>query len=240
MTDELREAERRIAEHPGYREHMEIDVLYRSLNFVFLPNLKELLALLEAAATEEILAVELVQNAQEPIIRDRFHSAMTQRLHNYLASAESLVGHVRHLVCGRSDYIAEQFTRRKEELLQNPEVPFMKDFRNFIVHRALPFFAHRLQLRNLNTPERAMESEVELDISHLLQWDGWSAASRAYLMAQEGGMALRPIVKKHAQLLLGLNGWLHDALSKANTEALAEVNKLVEARNAVLRGCPHG
>jgi hypothetical protein len=50
--------------------------------------------LLDEASTNEELAVELIQNARPPIVRERFHAVATQRLHNYLASAQSLVEHL--------------------------------------------------------------------------------------------------------------------------------------------------
>ncbi len=234
--DALREAERRIFEHPGYRQYAELRALERSITAVFVPNLEELSALLEAASTDESLAFELIQNVREPLIRERFHAVTTQRLHNYLASVQSLVDHVRWLMRKRAGSIAEDFERRKQDLLRNSEVPFMVDLRNFTLHRTLPFLAHRLEITNVNTPEQTMESEVELSVAQLLEWAGWSGPTRTYLEAQGDAMVLRPVVKKHGELVLGLNAWLHNGLSRANEEALKEVNGLIVARNAILVG----
>jgi hypothetical protein len=234
----LREAERRIAEHPGYREHLKIEALNRSLNSVFIPNWKELLALLDAAATNEMLATELVQNVRKPTIRDRFDAALTQRLHNYLAGAQSLVDHVRRLMRNRSGSIAEEFTRRKQELLQNPEVPFMEDFRNFVLHRELPYISHSISMGRIGTALRMTKSEVELGVWQLLKWEKWKPLAREFLKAQGNVLILRPVIKKHGQLMIGLNGWLHNELAKANKQALIEVNKLVDARNSIQRGDP--
>ena len=49
-------------------------------------------------------------------------------------------------------------------------------------------------------------------------------------------MTIRPVVKRHAELLLDLNAWLLNELSNANAQALDEVNALVVARNAILTG----
>lgn len=99
------------------------DELQRSIQWVFLPNLAELLGLLQRAATDEELAIELMQNMYEPVIRERFQAAVTRGLHNYLASAMSLVDHVRAIMRGRTGRVADEFTERRWELQTNPEIP---------------------------------------------------------------------------------------------------------------------
>ena len=233
---DLEEANRRITEHPAYREYLEIRALERSIVGVLVPNLRELVGLLDAAATNPDLAMELIQNVREPTVRERFHAQLTQRLHNYLASAQSLVDHVRRLVRGRQDPFLQQFERRKAELLANPEVPFMINLRNYMLHRTLPGFAHTLSVTEVNTPNQRMESEVELGVAELLEWDGWTAPARKFLKAQGEVLRLRPVVKTHGKLLFELNTWIHDELAKANDPQLDEVNELIDRRNRILSG----
>jgi hypothetical protein len=236
QSEELRAAKRRIEEHPGYKEYRELEALERSIIGVFVPNLHELVALLDAAATNEELAIELVQNVREPVVRDEFHAQVTQRLHNYLASAQSLVDYVRRLIRGRTGKITEEFERRKAETLRNLEVPFMVDLRNYTLHRTLPFLGHRLSLTQISTPEQKMESEVQLSTAQLLAWRGWSSDGRAFLEQSGEAVFLRPVVKRHGQLLLGLNSWLHNELSRANDPAREEANELVVDLNTILTG----
>lgn len=236
MSEELRAAQSRIEEHPGSREHANLEALDRSIGAVFLPNLRELVGVLDSAATDGELAIELVQNVREPIVRLRFHAEVTQRLHNYLVGAQSLVDHVRRLMRGRVGPIAEEFATRKAELLRGPEIPFMVDLRNFTLHRTLPFFGHTLSVTGVNTPEQEVESEVLLNVPQLFEWDGWSAPARVYLDGQHDALSLRPIVKKHGEMVLELNAWLLSELAKTNKDSLDEVNTLIVARNAVLTG----
>lgn len=121
-------------------------------------------------------------------------------------------------------------------MLNNPEVPFMLSLRNYTLHRTLPLFAHTLSMTNVNTPDQRMESEVQLGVADLLAWDGWAAPARAYLEAAGEAVQLRPVVKKHGELITQLNMWLHHALADANEEALHEVNELIIDRNAILTG----
>jgi hypothetical protein len=236
LSEGLAASDRAIAEHPGFQEYLELEALKRSLMAVFMPNLRELLGLLRAASTNPELAFELVQNVREPVVRDRFHDELTQRLHNYAASAQSLVELVRHLLANREGPIVDDFERRKQKVLLHGEVPFMKCLRNYMLHETLPFFAHTLSVKDANTPDAKMESEVELNVADLLRSDYWNTPARAFLEAQGERVILRPIVYKHSKLVFHLNSALYTELSKANAASLAEANELIVARNAILTG----
>lgn len=232
----LREAERLLAEHPAYHVYRECLALQRSIEAVFLPNLRELLALLEQAATDEQLAIELVQNVRPPVVRERFQALVTQRLHNYLASTTSLVDHVRRVMRGRSDPLAEEYERRKAALRQHPEVDFMVGLRNFTLHRVLPLVGHTLSIQNVNTAGQSMASEVQLSVAELLEWKGWSAGSRTYVKGQGDGVVLRAVVRLHGELIASFSVWLHTQLVTGNAGGIEELNRLVVARNAELIG----
>jgi hypothetical protein len=238
MDNELRDAQRAIPAHPGYQEHLKLQALERSIADVFIPNRDLLLSLLEGASTRWELAFELIQNVRTPLVRDRFYSMLTRYLHNYLASAASLRDHVRYLMDGREGPITEEFERRKREVLKHPEVPFVFDLRNFALHRKVPFFAHTLSMTNVNKPDQKMESEVQLNVVELLEWEGWSSAAEAYLrgLGEGEAVSLRPVMRLHADLVLGLNVWLLRELGEANAGSLDEVNELVVAGNAILAG----
>lgn len=107
---------------------------------------------------------------------------------NYLASAASLRDHVRHLMDGRDGQVTEEFDRRKKEVLQHPEIPFVFDLPNFALHRKLAFFAHTLSMSNVKKPIK-VESEVQLNVVERLEWNGWTSAAQAYLRGLGEGEA---------------------------------------------------
>jgi hypothetical protein len=145
----------------------------------------------------------------------------------------TLVDHTRRLMKGRTGEVTDEFTRRKAELLEHPEVPFMQDLRNFTLHRKLPFLAHTVSMTNVNKPDQQFESEVLLSASDLLDWDGWTARSSMFL-ASAGDVELRPVVRKHGEMVSALNIWLFASLIDAID--LAAINELVVERNAILTG----
>jgi hypothetical protein len=236
LSEQLRAAERRLFEHPGYKEYLLCKAFQETLTAVFVPNWRELLALLERGATDLGLAMELIQNVHSPDVREEFQAETVQRLHNYVAGTMTVVDHSRRIMRGRSGPMSEEFASKKEKLLANSELSFVQDLRNFTLHRSLPQLAHTLSINDVNTPEQQFTSEVELSVAELLAWHGWSSSSRRFLKGQGEAVVLRPVIRLHGELVVAINTWLHDELARVNKEALAEVNRLVVERNAVLSG----
>ena len=240
LRRELDAAEEQIRNHPGQIEHAEVLALHRSLTDVFIPNWGELRQLLEQASTSVGLAFELIQNVHRPDVRERFQSLTTQRLHNYGAATMTLVDHARRLMRGRTGPVAEEYERRKADLLQHPEVPFIQDLRNYMLHRRLPNLLHQLSVTGVNTDHQRMESEVQLSTTQLLTWDDWKTPSRGFLEAHGSEIALRPVIASHGQVVATFNRWLVATLATANAPALEEANEPVVARNAILTGSDIG
>lgn len=143
----LEAEQRRIVEHPGYVEKQLCDGIARTVYAVLVPNRDELLVLLDRAATDANLAVELFQNVRRPAVRTRFEGAVIRGLHNYVASAMTLVEHTRRVMRDRSGPIVEEFERRKQEVVANQEVPFIQGLRNYVLHHSLPFVGHQVRLQ---------------------------------------------------------------------------------------------
>ena len=232
---QLDDLQRRIQEHPAHVEYWRCKGLKQTLA-VFQVNAGELMALLEQAATDAELAMELVQNVRPPEVRDGFRLGVLRALHNYVASAMTLVDHSRRMMRDRSGQIADELEKRKEAFLANPEARFVQDLRNFTLHRELPPLGHKVSMQNLNTPDVTMVSEVQLSVESLRSWDGWTATSLEFLNQQGGAVELRPVIERHRDLVIDMNAWLLNELVDANADLLDEVDELIVERNAVLAG----
>jgi hypothetical protein len=233
LSTQLDDVQQRLNEHPGYREYLACEELARTVNAVFVPNLNELVALLLQPTVDEALAVELFQNVRRPVVRERYEAAVTQRLHNYVAGAATLVDHARRLMKGRTGSVAEGFAKRKAEVATTPEVAFIKDLRNFVLHQAHPFLGHTVTIKGTTGPA---VGELQLSVTNLLAWNGWKAPARTFIKDQDEAFALRPVVLRHGQLMVALHNGLHNELAEANAAALNEANQLVVERNAILCG----
>ncbi|HEY3947357.1 MAG TPA: hypothetical protein VGL78_19180 [Solirubrobacteraceae bacterium] len=79
--------------------------------------------------------------------REELLAEVTQRLHNYVAGTMTLVDHSRRLLRGRSGAVVDEFGAKLASVVENPEILFVRDLRNFMLHGSLPLIAHRLRLR---------------------------------------------------------------------------------------------
>jgi hypothetical protein len=232
----LRELLRQVHQHPGYAEYLQINALSQTLWRVFAPNTIELLALLNKVSTDWPLALELAQNTYRPDVRDAFETEMLQRLHNYLGSSSTVIDHSRRIMRDRLGTVANEFARRKIEMLRNPEPHFVQGLRNYTTHRILPSLGHTMTIKDVNTEKQTMVSEVEMNVAQLLEWDNWSPTAREFLKNHGKVVPLRPIFIRHSNLMFDLNGWLLLTLTDANRDALDEVNQLVIQLNATMLG----
>jgi hypothetical protein len=230
----LRAVEQRLLDHPGRREQDLCDGLARTIYAVLIPNRDDLLSLLDRAANDVNLAVELFQNVRRPVVRRRFEGAVMRGLHNYTASAGTLVDHSRRIMRGREGPIVEEFARRKRQVMDNPEVPFVHMLRNYVLHHSLPFIGHEVRIQP--RPGVVATSEIKLSVRELTEWDGWTAPARRFIDSHDEALPLRPVVEAHAGLVIELNLWLYEQLVAANASALDDANLLVVERNAVLGG----
>jgi hypothetical protein len=228
----LEAAQQRIIDHPGYEAKQLYDGLARTVYAVFIPNRNELIALLDRAASDANLAIELFQNVRRPIVRTRFEGMVARALHNYVASAMALVEHTRRIMRDRTGPIADEFEQRKRDVISNPEVPFIHNLRNYVLHHSLPFIGHEVRLQP--QPGVVATSEIRLSVRQLTAWEGWSTPARRFIESHGDTLALRPVTERHAGLVAQLNLWLYEQLADANALALAEVNRLIDERNAIL------
>lgn len=233
-TAALDAAQQRIIDHHGYKAKQLYDGLARTVYAVFIPNSHDLIALLDRAANDGNLAIELFQNVRRPIVRTRFEGMVARALHNYVASAMALVEHTRRIMRDRSGPIVDEFEQRKHDVVSNPEVPFIHNLRNYVLHHSLPFIGHEVRLQP--QPGVLATGKIQLSVQQLTAWDGWSAPARRFIESHGDALALRPVAARHADLVIQLNLWLYEQLADANAPALAEVNRLVEERNAILGG----
>jgi len=221
-----------LREHPGHIEYLRIQAFVTTLTEVFGPNWQELIFILNEAATNPDVAIEIVQNIQSASVGHGATAQINRCLHNYVAATMTLVDHSRPLMKGRSGSIVSEYDQRKAELLQNPEIPFIQCLRNVSLHRSLPLLGHTLRM----TQTGIESSEVELSVADLLDNEYWNAAMRKYIKSHGDRIPLRPVIQRHHDLVYSLNSWLINEMSLANRPALNEANELLVAVNAALMG----
>lgn len=205
--DTLRGFDSRLEAHAGYQEHVRLMAFSHSLHSVFERNRQELLAPLLAASSSWDVAMKLLPGVDDQA-REEVVAEVTQRLHNYAAGTTTLVDHSRRLLRARSGAVVDEFGRQLAIVLENPEIVFVQNLRNFMLHRSLPLIAHRLRLSGGEAEATHGSSDLLLRTADLLRWDNWSRASRDWLESQTEDVTLRPLIAKHGQMMYELNVWL--------------------------------
>ncbi len=126
-------------------------------------------------------------------------------IHNFLASATTLVDHTRNHV--RGVYAGHTFRRQYEDavgtLTKDPLVPFVHDLRNFNLHHSLPLGTATLHL-DANDPR---PHTFLLKKTRLLQRFDWKEASRTFLGNQEEEFAIVPVIARYMELVNAFHHW---------------------------------
>ncbi|PWU44490.1 hypothetical protein DLJ46_25720 [Micromonospora globispora] len=176
--------------------------------------------------------LELIQNVRPSLVQDEFYDEVDRRLHNFVAAAATLIDHTRRLV---DDYagtsFAEEYTRRKDELIAQPEATFVRDLRNFVLHYGLPTIGGTFSIG-----KEAFGSQIEIPTASLLTWKGWKPNSRRFLESRGEGVVLTEPLDAYAKSLDSLYQWLFPHRDVLHGAEIAEVNRLRDRFNETLTG----
>ncbi|MEW1587199.1 hypothetical protein AB0283_17390 [Micromonospora vinacea] len=204
---------------------------------VFEENLADLLTLLDWALKEEN-AIELMQNVRPTGVREKFFFRLVRYNHNFVASVGSLVDHTRRFM---QDYEGSQFlaeyTNLKDGLIAEGCANFLKDLRNYMLHKGVPPFVITTRIRN--TPlGQLTRSRVLFNVAELLDWDKWSSGSKRFIRAAETEIDLRDTVSAYADLVRKLYRWLFEQHEKLHGPEIREYNSLLSEINSLLLPLP--
>lgn len=230
--EELAKVYKQIREHPAHRLYLDIEAFFRSMEHVFGANSVELLLLLDQAASDTRLALELVQNAYDDPVRREFNARLDQRLHNYLAATQSLVDHSRRLLDKLgSGEVHTEFATRLATAQEGDLMPFMIDLRNYTQHRILPTTGVTTRFST-----KGASARILLNVAPLRRWKKWSPAAKRWLAAQPDDIDLRTILVDHHERVWALNDRLRVMVATANEAGQEEVNELIaEAQRLRMR-----
>ena len=223
--EQLRRYQAEVNDHPASRAYGNWDA-FRRVHTVFRLNERDLLDVLNQPANDVQLALELVQNARPPTIREDFYNEMYRWLHNYLASAATLVDHTRNLVNGYAGSpFAVEYEMRKNVLIDKPVVDFVKRLRNYLLHSQLPVVRSSMSMDFVRS---AFTSGISAYTSHLLMWEEWTAGSRTYIESKGKHLALVDPVMEYSAELKPLYQWIYAQFEVLHGEEVKALNALVE------------
>lgn len=159
-----------------------------------------------------------------PEFMDRARLEATRLLHNFLASAKTLVDH--SLVFYRQMYEAEnRFPdyqgRVKEEFLEDPLTQFIQRFRQYSQHYKSP---------NIGVSEKMSNGEftrsVYLQKSDLLKFDGWNATAKKYMEGIAGAdIDILAVMRAYRDKIQNFYKWFSERQKEIHADELDRLEK---------------
>jgi len=198
------------------------EVVRRSWS-VFSRNTTELIDLLNVPATNIVVSLQLMGDDHDAT--NAFWEQLDQRLHNQIASAATLVDHVRRLLnyyTADVPALVEEYKQRNAAVTDRDETAYLRDLRNYLLHYGVPPV---IQTLSLGSEGRAGAGHnITLSAERLLEWPRWSAKSRRYLgsFPERDGPILGPDVATYADAMREMFVWLFDQRAVIHRESIPD------------------
>lgn len=212
-----------ISQHPATLAERSWDSL-EHVHSVLTVNEHELLKLVSAIEqNQNDLAMTVIGNVGPRQPRTAIFRELLRRLHNYVASAGTLIDHTRNLTRtyeGTSTH--EQYLQRLAEAKEKNVLPFISKLRNYVLHVGIPAVGVRVSLKD------GVESfMVYIDRDAALEWREWPAAARAFLQAQPEKVSLKDVIEAYGEVIEALYGWLYGQYEDLHGAEIADLNELI-------------
>lgn len=205
---------------PEYALVCRIDTLGTSLR-VFQRNYAELRKLLAFCADpQSYLSLWDHKNAEK---QHALWDEVTRLIHNYVASAKTLIDHTRRLYkdlhkggLSFEDY-QEKVTR---DFASDPLAKFIEDLRDYCMHFAPPPVLS--ELKYTREPAR-LTTGIKLNADSLRRFGGWSAPAKKYLSGQGSAVDLLKLVDEYHAKVIAFHKWFNWRVRQLHTKELGNV-----------------
>lgn len=192
---------------------------------VFEGNFAELVKLLEPLEDPR----ESLFNYAAPDKSENLDHLITETkrlLHNFLASAKSLVDHTRVIVNRLypqdHEFRSEYQRKLNQDLASNVLQKFVQNLRNYTQHYTLPVLA--LQITFLGE-SNDLNSTLRIDVEMLKQWDKWGS-SKAYLDSLKEGLPIIALASRYYILIQDFYIWLSERQSEIHQVDFENLEKM--------------
>ena len=179
----------------------------------------------------------------------QIHREVNRLVHNYVCAVSTFADHSRN-------FMKRYYTGIDFQLDYNAEIQrvfnssehcrFVRDLRNYMTHRGLPDSNFRMKATRIGSVDNPVDTSggVPCDVTsgvfykteRFIEWDGWTAPARRYLLAADREMELRVIFDGHIEIMYEFNAWFLERFKnhhKADYEELAELEAEYERLHEV-------
>jgi hypothetical protein len=165
-------------------------------------------------------------NVDNREVLGQFQREIMRLLHNFLASAATLIDHTRTIT--RELYEEHRFLQEYEREMtgvfsQSSIAGFVRGLRNWMLHKGLVPVVVQLSFA---VPNDTSVSSVVLDLGEMTSWDGWDSRAKAFLAEATSDPRLSDVVESYAVLVLRFYRWLEKRMLELHGSAFQELDEL--------------
>lgn len=218
----------RIHSSPGMKFLNELHARSFSLN-IFQMNALEL-----TEATRKVRDPDLGPSLMFEANREagqQAHRELNRHIHNFVASAKSLVDHTRVFLnasYAESAVFETIQLKIKSTFFESPVTAFVHDLRNYMVHKGLPNSHMFLDWRQDPSAGAGPQvtSGIRFDKQSLAGWSSWTAPAKRYMEQCGEHIDIHRFTDEYVVAVTRFHAWLEHTLREHHSAELQELEDL--------------
>lgn len=219
-----------IRDHPGMQALNRIRRMERSRK-VLVVNGRELRKALEYMAdpARSFHLWDVNRRGELQELQDE----ISRFLHNFLASAKTLVDHTRRVLedAYKGTPLWADYTAEVMQHFAEGSPVFVQDLRNYTLHRNL---AEQFARLTYTAEAEDFETGISLSRDDLLRWENWRAPARAWLEQQPESIDFLVPLTEYEEAVIALHSWVNKAIRAEHADDIARVEGLIRQFQASL------
>lgn len=176
---------------------------------------------------ENILKMYSEDNKQE---FKRIEIEFLANLTNFLSSMNMLIDHARRFVSAypnKCKFVIDYNKKIDEYFKGSTQHIFLKNLRNYCLHRALPLAEFEWSFSGTSLFENNI---IKLNLDKLLEFEGFNESTRQYLV-EMGDIIIEDIIEEYMETITNFYKWFFDELSILHREDIENANALIRKLN---------
>lgn len=228
MTDSITNTQQEILDSKGMQYINRMHSRSFSIN-IFNINTIELLELISHINDPNEGVNILMQDNRQG--SDQLHREINRKIHNFVASAMTLVEHTRNFMrefYSETNILKDFENQIKSELSQDTLIKFIQDLRNYMVHNGLPPTQMFMEFKNHMDGSGAgiTTTGVRIRTDKLLEWSRWTNSAKEYLQSIGEFIDIYTMTTEYHSKILEFHDWLNAALENYHHTDLEQFEAL--------------
>ncbi|MEN3979938.1 hypothetical protein [Acinetobacter sp. CWB-B33] len=162
---------------------------------------------------------------------DQLHREINRKIHNFVASAMTLVEHTRNFMreyYSETNILKDYENKIKNELGQDTLIKFIQDLRNYMVHNGLPPTQMFMEFKSLmdGSGTGITTTGIRIKTDKLLEWSRWTNPAKEYLQSLGEFIDINAMVTEYQSKILEFHQWLDAALENHHYHDLEKLEYL--------------